>query len=484
MHATCLRSLAAALTLAATSALTAGGPSARPGMGAIPYADDTSFGVTFRVWAPNADSVSVVGSFNGWNQNADPLFDEGNGHWSLDRDFVFTGSEYKFVVTNGASTLWKNDARALQLVNSLGPSIVYDHSSYDWTTENYSTPPWHEMVIYEMHLGTFNVTDGTLPGRFDEAIERLDYLADLGINMIEIMPVSEFPGDQSWGYNPSYPFSVESSYGGPNGFKAFIDAAHARGIGVIVDVVHNHYGPTDLDLWQFDGWSSGGWGGIYFYNDGRAQTPWGDTRPDFGRGEVRSYIRDNMLMWLNEYQADGLRVDAVQYMRKEFPGGPDIGDGWSLLQWINNDVDATQPWKLMIAEDLAEEPYITKSTGEGGAGFDSQASTFFRPVRDALIASSDGDRNMWSVRDAISSMFNGAALQRVIYTENHDEVANGHSRVPEEIWPENAGSYFSRKRSTLGAVMVFTAPGIPMIFQGQEILEDGFFTDEDPVDWT
>src|SRR5436190_9648899 len=133
---------------------------------------------------------------------------------------------------------------------------------------------------------------------------------------------------------------------------------------------------------------------------------------------------------------------------------------------------STQPWKITIAEDLQNNEWITKGTGAGGAGFSSQwDAAFVHPIRDAVIAQSDSDRNLYAVRDALYHRYNGDAEQRVIYTESHDEVANGHARVPEEIWPGNAGSWFSRKRSTLGAALVFTAPGIPMIFQGQEFLE-------------
>ena len=112
------------------------------------------------------------------------------------------------------------------------------------------------------------------------------------------MPTMEFSGDFSWGYNPSNPFAVESIYGGPDAYKRFVKAAHEYGIAIIADVVYNHLGSSDLELWQFDGWSENGKGGIYFYGDHRSHTPWGETRPDYGRGEVRQYLRDNALMWL------------------------------------------------------------------------------------------------------------------------------------------------------------------------------------------
>jgi 1,4-alpha-glucan branching enzyme len=341
-------------------------------------------------------------------------------------------------------------------------------------------------VAYELHVGTFFVPSGTaLPGTFATATQKLDHLQSLGINAIELMPVAEFPGDISWGYNGSHPYSVESALGGPDALKAFVDAAHQRGMAVMGDVVFNHIGPNDMDLWQYDGWStSSTTGGIFFYEDANSSTPWG-PRPNYGRGEVRTYLRDNAMMWLDEFRMDGLRFDGTKFMRLRDYAGPEIPDGWSLLQWCNDSADAQFPGKLMIAEDLGENAWISKTTGAGGAGFDTQwDGAFAFPVRAALEASSDSSRDMYAVRDAVNKSFNASMQQRVIYTENHDEVANGRTRVPEAIWPGNAGSYYSRKRSTLGAALVMTAPGIPMIFQGQEFLEDGWFAAEDPLDWT
>ncbi|MCC6322015.1 MAG: alpha amylase C-terminal domain-containing protein [Phycisphaerales bacterium] len=350
----------------------------------------------------------------------------------------------------------------------------------------FTAPAWNEMVIYEMHIGTFNDAAGGSPGNFNSAIARLDQIQALGVNAVKVMPVAEFAGDFSWGYNPAHPFAVEGVYGGHAEYKRFINEAHARGLAVIQDVVHNHYGPSDLDLWRFDGWYQNNLGGIYFYNDYRSATPWGDTRPDYGRGEVRTYIRDHCLGLLQEYRVDGLRWDSTVNIRTTNNGvGTDIPDGWSLMQYVNNEINSAQAWKISIAEDLQNNEWLTKTTGAGGAGFDSQwDAQFVHPIRDAIITGSDASRNMFSVRDAITHYYNGDHVQRVIYTESHDEVANGKSRVPEEIWPGNAGSWASRKRSTLGAALVFTSPGIPMIFQGQEVLEDQYFQDTDPVDWT
>ncbi len=461
--------------------------STRAGIGAIPYNDGPGVtGVTFRTWAPNATSVAVGGIFNSWSATSHPMSSEGNGWWSRDVPLIQAGAQYKFAIKRGTTTYWKNDARARKLTSSIGNSVVYSPSSYAWQSSNFQMPAWTSVVAYEMHIGTFNVPTGAaLPGTFATATAKLDHLQALGVNALELMPVNEFPGDISWGYNPSHPFSVESAYGGPDALKAFVDAAHQRGIAVMGDVVFNHFGPSDMDLWQYDGLStSSTTGGIFFYEDANASTPWG-PRPNYSRSEVRTYIKENTMMWLDEFRLDGLRFDGTKFMRLRDYAGPDIPDGWSMLQWCNDSADAQFPSKLMVAEDLGENAWITKTTGSGGAGFDSQwDGAFAYPVRTALEASNDSSRDMYAVRDAINKNFNGSMQQRVIYTENHDEVANGRTRVPEAIWPGNAASWYSRKRSTLGAVLVMTAPGIPMLFQGQEFLEDGYFAAEDPLDWT
>ena len=461
-------------------------PSNRPGMGTILY----DGGAAFRVWAPFASGVSAAGFFNLWSMTANPFASEGNGYWSVEVPGAKVGDEYKFVVFNRAQPpLWHKNPYASEVVNSSGNAIIHD-PNFDWSGDGFTMPPWNELVIYEMHVETFNRTPGSGPGTFEEVIPQLPYLRDLGINALEIMPVEEFPTDYSWGYNPSQPFAVETALGGPQGLYRFVKAAHAHGIAVILDVVYNHCGPDDLDLWRFDGWSSADHdGGIYFYDNYRAQTPWGGTRPDYGRPEVRQFWRDNALFWLNNYRLDGLRFDSVVNIRNRNGNNNDpandLPEGWSLLQWINDEIRASQPWKLTVAEDLQNNEWITKETGAGGAGFGSQWDAgFVHPIRQAIITPNDADRDMGAVRDALSHNYDGEAMRRVIYTESHDEVANGHERVPEEIWPGNAGSWFSRKRSTLGAALVCTAPGIPMIFQGQEFLEDKYFRDTVPLDWS
>jgi len=453
--------------------------SSRPGMGAMPY----SGGTTFRVWAPGASRVFVAGDWNGWSDSANELGNEFNGNFSGDIAGANRWQKYKYVIyTPWGERIWKSDPRAGRVENSSGSSIIHDPSFYYWNTPNFQTPPWNEQVIYEMHVGTFYDSPGGGPGNWQSAKAKLDHLQALGVNMVEVMPIAEFPGDFSWGYNPAFPFAPETAHGTPEDMKSFIDEAHARGIGVIIDVVHNHWGPNDVPMWCFTGDCLGN-GGHYFYTDWRAGTPWGNTRPDYGRNEVRDYIKDTVLMWLHEYRADGIRWDATKYIRTT-DGSTSLNDGYTLLQYVNNSVDGDQAWKMMIAEDFGGGDSITKPTSQGGAGFDAQwAGEFVHPIRDAIITGSDSSRDMNAVAAAIGQKFNGQALRRVIYTESHDEVANGKTRVPEAIWPGNAGNWYARKRSTLGAALVMTSPGVPLIFQGQEMLEDGWCSDGDPLDW-
>jgi len=351
-------------------------------------------------------------------------------------------------------------------------------------------PAGNELVIYEMHIGTFNAKEAGHPGTFISAIEKLPYLQKLGINAIEVLPIAEFSGDFSWGYNPCSPFAVSSIYGGPDAFKQFVKAAHEYGIAIIVDVVYNHLGPEVLDLWQFDGWSENDKGGIYFYNDRRSHTPWGETRPDYGRGEVRQYIYDNVMMWFEEYHVDGLRWDAVPYIRhidgKDEDSSADyLTDGWTLMQWLNEQIKKQFPNKISIAEGMQNNAWIIKYVAAGGAGFNAQwDSEFVNPIRRAIIAADDISRDLAAISRAIEYRYDLDVFRRVIFTESHDEVANGKLRVPEEIWPGKVSSWFAKKRSTLGGALVLTSPGIPMIFEGQEFLEDRWFEGKVPLDWS
>ena len=440
-------------------------------------------GVNFRVWAPHADRVSVTGSFNDWQTT--PMTAEDEGKWFVEIETASVGDEYKYVIENGKQTLNKIDPYAREVTNSIGNSIITDPDSFDWENDDFQMPAWNELVVYELHIGTFNRSDENQAGTFCGIEKKLEYLQWLGVNAIEIMPVAEFAGDISWGYNPAHIFAVESAYGGPDALRRLVKAAHQHGIAVLIDVVYNHFGPSDLDLWRFDGWSENNKGGIYFYNDWRSATPWGDSRPDYGRGEVRQFIHDNAMMWLDEYRMDGLRYDMTLFIRSV--DGSDenaIPEGWSLAQWINRDIHEKYPNKITIAEDLRTNNAITQPESYGGANFSTQwDEAFVHPIREAISLSDDAHRNMNAVAAAIKHQYNTDAFERVVYTESHDEVANGKMRVVSEIDEQDPDSWYARRRSALGAVMVFTSAGIPMIFQGQEFIRPDWFDDTNPIDW-
>jgi len=444
-------------------------------------------GYQFAVWAPHAKSVSLVGDFNQWDPNICPMNQADDGIWWADNSEATNNSEYKFCIESDAQNkILKNDPRARKMTNSVGNSVVYD-DEFAWKVSNFQLPDLHHRIIYEMHIGTFNQTSGD-HGTFDSAIEKLNDLAELGVNILELMPVNEFAGDTSWGYNPAYPYAVEEAYGGPDGLKRFIDAAHEVGMGVILDVVYNHFGPSDLDIWQFDGWSENDKGGIYFYNDHRSTTPWGDTRPDYGRIEVRDYIKDNALMWLREFKADGLRMDMVPFMRcvsGNDNGQDDIPQAYQLIQIINTAINSEFPEKMCLAEDLHEHHFITDSVEEGGCGFSAQwDAQFVHPIRHALTQNSTDDIDLDAVVGALQNIYSGNPYARVVYTESHDEVANGQSRIVEEVAPGNTDNdYYARQKGILAATLVLTSAGIPMLFQGQDMKESGWFDDNKALDW-
>ena len=448
------------------------GQSARPGIGSIPYDDANGTGVTFRVWAPNATSVAVRGDFNGWGQT--PLTKDADGiHWSRDLASARVGQQYQYFIND---SLWRRDPRARRVTNSNGNSIIYDTGAFEWGNVSVPMPGRNDAVLYQMHPGTFNAEDW-LPGTFDKNIERLDHIRNLGANVIQLMPVSEFAADRSWGYNPSDIFAIESSLGGPDALKRFVKAAHERGIAVFADVVHNHYGPSDLALWQFDGWSQNGKGGIYFYNstDGKASTWWGETRPDFSRPEVRQFIGDHIASLISEFRIGGFRWDSVFNILYYNDGYNQNQPGEFMIRDINWDLSQSHGHVFRIAEDNAFDKSIN---------FESMWDVEFQKhLKWQVTQGSDGDRNMNYLRDQLRA---NADRSRVVFSEAHDYVGdlNNNVRLPRAIDGNNPQSIWARKRQLLAAAMVMTKPGIPMIFQGQEMNEDWTFSDGTALRWS
>jgi 1,4-alpha-glucan branching enzyme len=442
-------------------------------------------GVLFHVWAPFAESVAVTGSFNDWQPAA--MEPEDTGYWKLDVKGAEAGQEYKYVINTGNGQLYKNDPHSLQVTTNAGNSVIVD-TEFDWEGDVYMSTPHNQVVLYEMHIGTFNRPDPATPGTFQSASEKLDYLKELGINMIELMPITSMHMDRGWGYATDYMYAIESMYGGRRGLLEFVKEAHKRGIGVTVDVVYNHLGPQDVDLWQFDGWSQDNKGGIYFYNDWRSETPWGETRPDYGRLEVQDYILGNVTMLMNECHLDGLRLDSTIYIRnvKGHNNDPanDLPDGWKILQRLSTLAKKINPNALIIAEDSSGNDYITKPTDIGGAGFSAQWELNLPHVlRELLAAPEDASRNLTYLVNLLSNRYNDAAFERVVYADSHDSAANGSQRLNEQISPKQPASLYARKRSLQAAGLVLTIPGIPMLFQGQEFMQGGEFNDWEGLDW-
>lgn len=464
-------------------------PASVDGMGSIPLPNG---GVAFRVWAKFAKGVYAFGEFNNWTERATPLAPEGKGNWSADVQAARVGQKYRyFIEDKDGKPLYRTDPRALRVdPEEQGHADGYVVApDYFWDSGAFGMPGFQELVIYELHVASFN--SAAALGTFDDLIGKLDYLRDLGINAIELLPVFGRFGSHSLGYNPAYPFDIESNYGSNDGFKRFIRAAHEHGIAVIMDVVYNHFGPEELDesLRRIDGWFDNGNDGIYFYADPRRMYSGYGPRPDFGRSEVRDYILDNVRLWLEQYHVDGFRFDAVTRIRNAYDHdndpASDIPDGWRLLQDMNAIIKDQPSAKISIAEDLKDNAWIVKKDG-GGAGFDSQwASEFYWTVHDSVTASYDEQRNTWRVRDAIEHGYNEDAFSRVIYSESHDQVRpdRDRARLPEEISRGAADSWYAKKRSTLAAGIVLTSPGVPMLFQGQEFLTGGGWEPDIPIDW-
>lgn len=458
------------------------GQSPRPGMGAVRYADGEGTGVTFRTWAPHAASVSVAGEFNGWSTAAHPMTRESaeSGLWSADVPGAAAGQAYKFVI-NGNQ--WRRDpcSRLLE-PDGTRNSLVFDGTNYPWSGDLARPAALKDLVIYEAHVGTFhdpNPGDGQVGG-FLDATGRLAHLAGLGVNAIEFMPVNEFQTDRSWGYNVYYPFAIETTYGSPADLKSLVRSCHTAGISVFMDVVHNHWGdtahlrgsnPDDWSLWRYDGWFSGtNAGALFFTNAPFYASPWG-PRPNYNEAAVRGLIRDTFRMWKDEYRLDGFRWDTPKHIiYTDWTLSVPIPSGHTLLREARADLDVNYPGTVSIAEDSKELSLFNLYWDP----------TFHDRLKTVMEQGDDNARNMSLLASAISGM-----PRRVIYTESHDTAGdlNGGRRFPMYMpWSADNG-YYSRKRSMLAAVFAFTAPGVPMILQGQELMETNQFSDARPLDW-
>ncbi|HUJ09103.1 MAG TPA: LamG-like jellyroll fold domain-containing protein [Verrucomicrobiae bacterium] len=455
-------------------------------------------GTTFRVWAPNATAVHVAGSWNGFSTVTTPLYSEGNGNWSADVTGAIEGMPYQYYISNSTvgTNVFKQDPRSRRVLNSAGRSYIYNTTNFDWGGDNFTAPSLGSTVIYELNIGSFyDPNSPSHAGTFYDATNQLAYLQQLGVNAVEVMPISEFPGDFSWGYNPADIFAAESAYGGPDGFKTFVKIAHQYGIAVILDVVHNHYGGNcacngygDLtsSLWQFDGSSSGGYGGIYFYQDscrGFAQT-WG-PRPNFDTPQVYQYIVDNIRMWMDECHVDGFRWDSVGEIVGDYPCNDFLASGATLITNTAAIIHSAPGNKINIGED---QNYVY-----GTQPFDAtwNNNAFLTNVLPQLTSANDSTRSMSAISYAVNMNHDGGGLGNwgsVVFLEDHDQCGDGNGsgaqRLPVRIDNNNPTSIYARRRSMLGSVITLSTAGIPMLLQGEEMLTTNQFGAVIPIDWS
>jgi maltooligosyltrehalose trehalohydrolase len=414
----------------------------------------------FTVWAPDARQVEVV-----CGPDTLALTPASRGWWEGEVEAAGPGSDYAFRVDGGDPT---PDPRSLwQPAGVHAPSRVYDHSRYAWGDAGWRGVTLAGSVLYELHVGTF-----TPAGTFAAAIERLDHLVELGIDAIELLPCNGFAGERGWGYDGVDLFAVHDPYGGPDGLKAFVDACHQRGLGVIMDVVYNHLGPAGNYLSRF---------GPYFTD--AHSTPWGSAvnLDSPGSEEVRRFLIDNALMWLRDYHCDGLRLDAVHALRDDH--------AVHFLEQLAMEVEGLAASErrplFLIAESDLNDPKLIRPRAAGGYELDGQ---WCDDIHHALWASLSGERQGYYcdfgsmpvlakaltqgfVHDGDWSTFRGRnhgrppigvmASQFIAYLQDHDQIGN-------RATGDRAGATLSEGLLAAGAALLLLSPFTPMLFMGEE----------------
>lgn len=430
----------------------------------------------FRVWAPFANRVDVrIG------ERDTPLSRADGDWWEVEVENAGPRTDYGFVLNGDGSVL--PDPRSPWQPNSVhGRSRVLDHAAFLWTDAAWRAPVFKNAVIYELHVGTF-----TPEGTFAAAERRLEYLKTLGITHVELMPVASFPGARGWGYDGVDLFAPQQAYGGPQGLKHFVNAAHAQGLAVLLDVVYNHLGPSGNYLSRF---------GPYFTAE--YHTPWGDAVnfDEAGSDEVRRFFIDNAKMWLRDYHFDGLRLDAVHaYMdRSATPFLEQLSQEARTLE------RETSRSYALIAESDLNDPRVIARREHGGCEMDAQWSDDFHHALFALLT---GERSgyyadfgsMADLAKALRSGFvydgqhsdyrgrahgrplEGIPLWRLLgYIQNHDQVGN-------RAQGDRLSPLVSPARAKIAAAVVLTAPFVPLLFQGEEWAASTpflYFTDHEP----
>ncbi len=415
---------------------------------------------TFEVWAPDASSLAVVAA-----GATHPMEKAERGWWKATVDAAAPGTDYSFAVDGGQPT---PDPRSPWQPNGVnGPSRVVDHSAFQWSDDKWHPRPLSSAIIYELHVGTF-----TEQGTFLAVIDKLDYLFDLGITHLEIMPVNEFSGPWGWGYDGVDLYAPHHSYGSPDDLKTLVNACHAKGLAVLLDVVYNHFGPAGNYLGKY---------GPYFTD--KYKTPWGDAVNLDSKAsyEVRRFFSDNALMWLRDYHFDGLRLDAVHAFVDH--------SALHFLEQLAEDVDAlsSQIGKhlVLIAESDLNDPRFVKPREAGGYGIDAQWNDEFHHALHSLLTGEVKgyyedfgsiahlakslrsayvyDGNYSPHRDRVHGRpATGLSGHRfVVFAQNHDQIGN-------RAQGDRLFHLVSVGRQKIAAALVLTSPFVPMLFQGEE----------------